>query len=285
MPFGERLRQFAQKPAREKLRIVRRKMAETDWYWKIHSPGTDRTAYIIGLFGTGRLYLYELMLQHIGERAKYLTTTIRLHRGPTSMIYSAHATLKYVSRAQALPAVTRRILEAVRARFADSIFIYRHPLDSLITNWVFWRTCLRIGTGQVVAQIYQNTDDLCADLEKNFAEFESFAAGDPAFFAASPGPRFLSFREFVEETELHLQSASLTLRLEDFSVNPAREFSRIATVMSIDLGVNGSPISPPTTAPYRYLEMQRKVPRLRSFIHRLDAETRRRIEAFGYSVS
>jgi hypothetical protein len=286
MPFGERLRQFAQKPAREKLRIVRRKMAETDWYWKIHSPGADRTTYIIGLFGTGRLYIYELMLRHIGERAKYLTTTIRVHRGPTSMIYSAHATLKYVSREQALPAVTHRILEAVRARFADLIFVYRHPLDSLITNWVFWRTYVRTGTGgAVVAQIYETTDDVCADLEKNFAEFESFAAGDPAFFAGLRGPRFLSFQEFVEETELHLQSASLTLRLEDFTVSPTREFSRIANVMSVDLNLNGSHISPPRTRPYRYLELKAKVPRFRSFIARLDTETQRRIEAFGYSVS
>jgi len=284
-----RLVKFAQRPAREKLRVVRSKLLarlpEMDWYWKVHSPGNHRTTYIVGLFGTGRLYINELMQQHIGERAKYFRDTIRLHQGPTSMIYSGHATLKHVSRAQAVPAVTRRILEAAKARFADLVFLYRHPLDSLITNWVFWRTYLRTETGLRITLAYKNTDDLCADLENNFAEFETFAAGDPAFFAASPGPRFLSFREFVEETELHLQSATLTLRLEDFILDPSKEFSKIVKVMSVELDLSGLRLSPPQTKPYRYLEVKEKVPRFSSFISRLDAETQRRIEKIGYALN
>src|SRR5580704_16503295 len=61
---------------------------------------TDRTLYIVGLFGTGRRYINELMLQNIGERAKYFRDGIRLHSGPTPMIYSGHVTTKYPSRAQ-----------------------------------------------------------------------------------------------------------------------------------------------------------------------------------------
>ena len=60
----------------------------------------DKTAYIIGLFGTGRRYINELMLQNIGERAKYFRDTIRLHPGPTPMIYSGHATVRYLRRDQ-----------------------------------------------------------------------------------------------------------------------------------------------------------------------------------------
>ncbi len=117
------------------------------------------------------------------------------------MVYCNHATIRHVSRFQALPGVTSRILEAVRARRADLIFIYRHPLDSLLTNWVWWRAYLRNkNLATVISTVYKNTGDLCADLEKNFPEFESFAKGDPAFFATSLGPRFLSFPEFVEET-------------------------------------------------------------------------------------
>jgi hypothetical protein len=255
-----------------------------DWYWKIHSPGNDRTAYIIGLFGTGRLYINELMVQHIGERAKYFKDTICFHRGPTSMIYSGHATIRYVSRAQALPAVTSRILEAVRSGFADSIFLYRHPLDSLLTNWIFWRTYVRDKRGIFISHVYKNTDDLCADLEQNFFEFKAFAEGDPDFFAAAPGPRFLSFPEFVEETELHLQSATLTLRLEDFMIDPFKEFSKIVEVMSVDLDLSHLYVAPPKTKPYRYLALKEKVPRFRNFINGLDAETKRRIEKIGYNV-
>ena len=71
-----------------------------------------------------------------------------------------------------------------------------------------------------------------------FSEFKAFAEGDPDFFAAVGGPRFLSFPEFVEETELYLQSATLALRLEDFMIDPLKEFSRIVEVMSVDLDLS-----------------------------------------------
>ena len=34
-------------------------------------PGSDRTAYVIGLFGTGRQYVNEVIRHNIGDRAKY----------------------------------------------------------------------------------------------------------------------------------------------------------------------------------------------------------------------
>jgi type II secretory pathway component PulJ len=245
----------------------------------------DRTAYVIGLFGTGRLYINALILQNIGERAKYFRDFIRLHPGPTSMIYSGHATMRHVSRAQAPPAIMSGILEAVRSRFADLIFVYRHPLDSLLTNWVWWRTYIhdhRMIPG--ISDVYKNTDDLCADLEQNFPELKAFAEGDPNFFAAAPGQRFLSFPEFVEETELFLQSATLTLRLEDFMIDPAKEFSKIVEVMSADLDLSRLCLAPPRAKPYRYLAVKEKVPRFRNFINGLNALTKERIEKLGYSV-
>ncbi|MGA2213264.1 MAG: hypothetical protein ABSH31_08325 [Bryobacteraceae bacterium] len=250
------------------------------------SLGIDRTAYLIGLFGTGRRYVNELILQNIGERAQYFRDTIRVHPGPTPMIYSGHATVKYPSRLQYQPTVTKRILEAVRSRFADLIFVYRHPLDSLLTNWVWWRSYIRDNRSiSGISQIYKNTDELCADLERNFSDFEAFAAGDPDFFAGAPGPRFLSFSEFVEETELHLQSATLALRLEDFLIDPFQEFSKIAEVMSADLDLSHLSIAPPKTKPYTYLAVQDKVPQFRNFIHGLHAETKERIDKIGYKGS
>ena len=93
-----------------------------------------RTAYVIGLFGSGRQYVVGLILENAGERAKYFRDVIRVHPGPTPMIYSGHATIKRVSRAQHVPEETSRILESVKAGSADLIFVYRHPLDSLLSN-------------------------------------------------------------------------------------------------------------------------------------------------------
>ena len=262
------------KPARENSR-----------FYSDTGPANQRTAYVIGLFGTGRRYINEVMLQSIGERAKYFRDTIRLHPGPTPMIYSGHATMKYVSRAQELPEVMSRILEVVRSGFADLIFVYRHPLDSLLTNWIWWRTYIRenrLISG--ISQVYKSTDDLCADLEQNFLEFKAFAEGDPDFFAGIPGLPFLSFPEFVEETELHLQSATLTLRLEDFMTDPLKEFSKIVEVMSVELDLSRLRVAAPKAKPYGHVAVIEKVPRFRTFIDGLSPETKRRIEKIGYSA-
>jgi hypothetical protein len=287
MQIAQRLTEFTRLSPREQMQRVRAKFYRhlVGGRWIIPRKGNDRTAYIIGLFGTGRWYINELMLQNIGSRAKYFLDEIRFHPGPTSMIYTGHATIKHVSHFQALPAVTSRILDAVRSRFADLIFIYRHPLDSLLTNWVWWRIYLRDNwMVPGISRMYKNRDDLCVDLEQNFSEFKAFAAGDPDFYAALPGPRFLSFPEFVEETELFLESATLTLRLEDFMIDPAKEFSKIVQVMAVDLDLSRLQLAPPLTKPYGYLAVKEKVPRFREFITELDVQTKRRIERIGYKV-
>jgi hypothetical protein len=287
MQIAQRLTEFTRLSPREQMQRVRAKFYRhlVGGRWIIPRKGNDRTAYVIGLFGTGRWYINEVMLQNIGSRAKYFLDEIRFHPGPTSMIYTGHATIKHVSHFQALPAVTSRILDAVRSRFADLIFIYRHPLDSLLTNWIWWRIYLRDNwMVPGISRMYKNRDDLCADLEQNFSEFKAFAAGDPDFYAALPGPRFLSFPEFVEETELFLESATLTLRLEDFMIDPAKEFSKIVQVMAVDLDLSRLQLAPPLTKPYGYLAVKEKVPRFRDFITELDAQTKRRIERIGYRV-
>jgi hypothetical protein len=176
-------------------------------------------------------------------------------------------------------------MQAVEAGIADLIFVYRHPLDSLLSNWVWWRTYLRDGdVTATIAKVYKNTDEFCSDLKKNFPEFAAFAGGDPQFFAAAPGARFLSFPEFVEETELYLRSASLTLRLEDFVIDPAKEFSKIIELMSVDIDMSALCIAPPAAKPYRYLEVKEKVPRFRDFINELDSNTKLRFERIGYTI-
>jgi hypothetical protein len=247
--------------------------------------GNSRTAYVIGLFGSGRHYINELLMRNIGERAKYFRDGIRLHPGPTPMIYSGHGTMKHVSRLQATPAVMSRIFESVRLGFADVIFVSRHPVDSLLTNYFWWRTYIRENRWiPGISQIYKNTDDLCLDLEREFLNFKAFADGDPKFFEGLRGLPFLSFPEFVEETELHIQSGSLTLRLEDFMIDPRKEFAKIVERMSVALDVSGLCVARPRTNPYGYLAVRDKVPQFRNYLEGLDAETKNRIERVGYDM-
>jgi len=274
------------RPPLKRLSVVRTAVRDhmADWGLKdVPRLRNDRTTYIVGLFGTGRWYINELVTRNLGDRAAFFRDKIRFQPGPTSMIYSGHATIRHVSRAQTLPAVTNRILETVRSGFADWIFVLRHPLDSLLTNWIWWRSYIRdrkMIAG--ISEIYQNSNDLNVDLEHNFLEFKAFAEGDPDFFAADKGLPFLSFTEFVEETELHLKSATLALRLEDFATDPLAEFSKIIQVMSADVNLRRLQVAPPMTKPYRFLTVKEQVPRFRDFIDALNPETKRRIGTIGY---
>ena len=300
---------FARKSPREKMQLVRtillrqwraaRAVVLGQWQasraavlhqlaargWEVDYRCSDRTAYIVGLFGTGRGYINELIQQNMGRRAKYFREDIRCHAGPTSMIYSGHTTMRHVSLHQSLPSVTMDILEAVQSRSADLIFIYRHPLDSLLTNWVYFRTLVRerrMISG--ISEIYRNSDDLSADLERNFSEFRTFAQGDPAFFTALPGPPFLSFAQFVEEMMLFLPVATLTLRLEDFMIDPRKEFLKIAAAISVDLDVSHLQIALPRSKPFGYLAVKKRVPQFRDYIAGLDAQTKERIQRLGYDL-
>ena len=71
---------FAKRSPHERAFIVRRYFGTLDW--RVPHRGNDRTAYIIGLFGTGRGYVNELMLKNLGKRAKYFREMIRFHSGP-----------------------------------------------------------------------------------------------------------------------------------------------------------------------------------------------------------
>jgi hypothetical protein len=255
--------------------------------WHSAYEGCDRTAYVIGLYGTGRHYINELIRTNLGKRSIYLIEWLRYHPAPTSLIYSHHATIKYHRLFQRPPELTARLLQSVRAGFADLIFIYRHPLDSLLSNWVYLRTYLSEPDrrwGRTISKVYRDAQELCTELEQNFAEFKAFADGDPSFTASFPGPPFLSFAEFVEETTLFIECATLSLRLEDFMLDPLKEFTKIVRVMSVDLDTSGLALPRPRTELYRYKAVAARVPRFHAFIDELDATTRRRIEEMGYRL-
>src|SRR5271170_5034217 len=104
---ARRLLKFARRSPRAQLAVVRAKLRYRllARVRKIPHVGNDRTLYIIGLFGTGRSYINELLVHNIGERRNYFKDEIRFHPGPTSMIYSGHATMRHVSHLQHPPEV------------------------------------------------------------------------------------------------------------------------------------------------------------------------------------
>jgi hypothetical protein len=122
MQIVQIFRRLARKSPREIVRKATSVLGEKDWYWKVRSPGNERTAYVIGLYGSGRDYLGELLQRHLGARAKYFRSVsgdIRMRRIQTAMVYSGHCTIKYPSIGQAPPEVTSRLIKAAQSRMVD----------------------------------------------------------------------------------------------------------------------------------------------------------------------
>jgi hypothetical protein len=66
----QKLIRFARKSPREQLQAARATVHydSVEKERKVPHLRNDRTAYVIGLFGTGRRYVHHLIEPHIGER-------------------------------------------------------------------------------------------------------------------------------------------------------------------------------------------------------------------------
>jgi hypothetical protein len=250
--------------------------------------GSPTTIYVVGLFGSGRLYLGDVICNHIGERARHFRDELRHESTPTAMIYSGHMTLRHVARGLNSPEFANCIVESVRSGAGKMIFIYRHPLDSLLTNWVWWRSYLRAGSiatehGAFISSSFKSLDALCEIVEQEWANFETFAAGDPAFFTDMPGARFLSFAEFVEESVLLFEQATLRLPLEAFMANPYAAFVKVIDVISPEMRLSCSlHIRRPQSKPGAHLFVMKSVPRFNEFVRSISPETKRLMLKLGY---
>ena len=257
------------------------------------NPASDNisstsTIYIVGLFGSGRMYLGDVIRDHIGERALHFRDELRHESTPTPMIYSGHMTLKYVSTGFNPPEFGNRIVASVRSGAGKMIFIYRHPLDSLLTNWVWWRSHVRAGAGgpehgAVISNSFRSLAALCETVEREWSSFEAFAMGDPAFFAALPGARFLSFSEYVEESVALFEQATLRLPLESFTTNPYAAFLKVIDVISPGMRPSCTMyIRRPESKPGTHLVVMKNVPRFNEFVNGINPETKRLMLKLGY---
>jgi hypothetical protein len=246
------------------------------------------TIYIVGLFGSGRMYLGDVICDHIGERAHDFRDELRYESTPTSMIYSGHMTLRYVSTGFNPPEFGNRIVASVRSGAGKMIFIYRHPLDSLLTNWVWWRSYVRATAGGpepggFISNSFHRLDELCATIEREWASFEAFAMGDSAFFADLPGARFLSFAEFVEESVLLFEQATLRLPFEAFMTNPYAAFLKVIDVISPEMRLSYKMhIRRPRSHPGTHLFVMKNVPCFNEFVNSVNPETKRLMLKLGY---
>jgi len=255
-----------------------------------HYPIVRKPTYIIGLFGTGRWYLNSLILNSGLEIAYCFLDGINHYYGTVPLILSGHVTSIYETALCGAPAFGRELLSRAAAGLINLIFLYRHPLDSLLTNWAWFRDYL--GTGKMTSGIdgaYKAEEKFHRDLNDNIYEFSLFCGGSKDFARIVKGPdanwAFLSLVEFINETEIVVSSPNVhCFRLEDFKSNAAREFKRLLSIVAPDLAPKLDGVPSPRSLSSRYQSAKQNVNSFRSLIGSLPAHIARRLEAMGYSV-
>jgi len=255
----------------------------------INYPAHRRPTYITGLFGTGRFYLHNVILNSDLEIAYFFRRGgLYNYHGTVPYIFSGHATLMYDYERAGFtpPAFGRALLERAAAGLINVIFIYRHPLDSLLSNWIWWR---RWAMTSGIAESYKSEEEFHRDLNDNFYEFSLFCGGSKDFTRIVEGtdakPTFMSLLEFVHETELFLSSPNVhCFRFEDFKTDAVREFKRLVSILAPDLTPKSDNVPLPKSLANRYELAKENVSPFGAFMASLPRDVTKRINALGYSV-
>jgi hypothetical protein len=255
-----------------------------------HYPAGRKPNYIVGIFGSGRQYVGGLLQHSDPEIAYYLRGDLRHYYGAVPVIFTGHVTSIYESALCDHPSFGRTLLDRAAADLISLIFIYRHPLDSLLSNWAWIRRFLRHEAPTTgIAQAYKSEEDFHRDLDDNFDEFSLFCDGSADFARIVTGSeinwRFLSLREYIHETEVFIGGANVqSFRFEDFKADAAAEFKRLVSILAPDLPPEiGNPVAPRALSS-RYRSARENVGAFRSFMDSLPTDITKRIMALGYSV-
>lgn len=182
------------------------------WAWEVFVEAVKtseniKPLVVIGLFGTGRTYfsnaflnnnvlapLYQNGIDSCGMYANH------------SMICSGHATLKYESSFQVEPGKAfENLIRPLHDGFHNIVFVRRHPVDSLFSNWAWWRRFCDTGIphGGAVKEVFGGNQGLIEDIRSNIPAFLKFMTeGCVPSRQNDPAERsvFLSFEQMLDET-------------------------------------------------------------------------------------
>lgn len=188
----------------------------------------ERSLVIVGLFGTGRTYFSDQILQHpatgpIYQEGLASCGYFEHHR----FICSGHATLRHVSSFQMEPNETeKRLILPLRQGHHNILFILRHPFDSLFSNWAWWRRYCesQVLHKQAVVGVFGGNDGLAEDIRLHRDAFIAFLTEGkvPALNGrVETREHFLSLDAILEESMLWLGIEHVkSLRFEQVHEDP-----------------------------------------------------------------
>jgi hypothetical protein len=257
-----------------------------------HYPRLRKPTYIVGLYGTGRSYINSLIMNSGLDIAYYFRNGLYQYFGTVPAIFSGHTNLIYEGGVflEHPASFGRALLDRAAARLINLIFIYRHPLESLLTNWVWFRhfhQFKKMTSG--IEDVYKSKEDFHRDLNDNIYEFSLFCGGSKDFGRITAGKEvtltFLSLLEFIDETEAFIGNPNVhCFRFEEFGSNAVGEVTRLISIMAPDLTPKFDNVTVPRSLPGRYESSKENSPSFRALMKTLPTEIAKRIIAMGYSV-
>jgi hypothetical protein len=198
------------------------------WAWEafveaVNASENIKPLVVIGLFGTGRTYFSNAFLSNPTLAPLYQEGLASCGMYAShSVICSGHATLKHESSFQMAPDQTGELLlRPLSDEFHCILFVKRHPVDSLFSNWAWWRRFCDTGIPHngAVKEVFGGNRGLIEDIRSNLPAFLKFMAegivpsrpNDPA-----EGNRFLSFEQMLDESLAWMEvPAVVSIRFEE----------------------------------------------------------------------
>ena len=192
---------------------------------------------IIGLLGSGRTLLNNILDKSISYQfLKHEGLENCGFKSRIPMIYSGHATLKTVSSFQKNPDFSKKkLIEPLANGCHQMIFMLRHPLDSLFSNYFWWQHCILINSAHSlgISSVYRGLDEFIEKIESDIVSFCHFVETGEITKNNNGFGKFLSLNEFIYETFLWSQVPSMNVfKFEDFLDDYLGQIEKLEILLS-----------------------------------------------------
>lgn len=269
--------------------------------WKAHGWNASRLAEVaamagrvkstamIGLFGTGRTYLTDLVLSQ-PQIGLLLHHSLHSVGNPSRfpVICSGHATMLRTSSLQHPPAFSeQRLIAPMQTGLHNIVLAVRHPLDALLSNWAWWRHYSQTRTEHLLGinGVFGSTERFCADVEANIEAFTAFATNGDLSKLGIEDMTFLSLEEFLDETLAWMNIEGVQImRFEDFTEPSGRQFEALNRCFFPNGDLRLTPVLP-RAKPYPYREIVAASSRIKNVLEELlSPSIREKIAHSGYAI-
>jgi hypothetical protein len=258
----------------------------------INQSEFERSLIIVGLFGTGRTYFSDQILQHpltgpIYQEGLASCGYFEQHK----LICSGHATLKHSSSFQMEPYETaKRLISPLRQGHHNILFILRHPFDSLFSNWAWWRRYCesRVPHKDALIGVFGGNDGIAEDIRFHRDAFAAFLTeGKVPVFDSQPCPedRFLSLEAMLEESMLWLEIQEVTtLHFEQLHQDLGLVTQKIRQII-FPSGASEFSMKVPNSKPYNFRTIFQEHPDIKLLVKSFcSKDIIEKIRILGYSI-